>query len=74
MTDGFKVAEVLSREHPDSYRFLASFPLEAEYIHEEKGRQRYFLNVDTTFKHCPVSGQLQQFRSGRCCCCFFYCF
>ena len=64
LMDGFKVAEVLREEHPDSFRFLSSFPVEAGYIHAgEAGRQRDFTVADTAFRRHPISGELEQFRS-----------
>ena len=62
MIDGFRVAELLANEHPETFSFLCSFPLEAEYIHTERGRGRNFLAVDPVFKRHPVSGELEQFR------------
>ena len=63
LCDGFRVAEVLGREHPDSLRFLSSFPVEASYIHRgDRGRRRDFLVADYVFKHNNVTGRLEQFR------------
>lgn len=61
--DGFMVADVLRQEHPDTYQFLSGFPIEAEYVYDDKqGRRDHFLNIDTVLKHHPISGDLEQFR------------
>ena len=34
IVDGFNVAKVLKEKYPDSYEFLSTYPIEAEYLHK----------------------------------------
>ncbi len=62
LVDGFHVANSLRHQYPQTYKFLSSFPLEAEYVHVGGGNAEHFLCVSPSLIHDEVSGEIQQFR------------
>ena len=51
--DGFSLAERFKTICPDGYDFLATYPLEAEYVHDTSDPHSQYINKDVAFKHCP---------------------